>query len=120
MQKISLTPCGASPTGQGEQGRRLGTTTFDDYVGNYRTVMDGKLLGDITVTRKGDKLFEAWGKENPEELLPGGHDTFFVRGDGLVEQFLRDEHNRVTGIHYIFSDDHFEAKRVDESHIEKD
>ncbi len=86
---------------------------FDEYVGNYRTVKDGKMLGDITVLRKGDKLFEAWGEENPEELLPGGHDTFFVRGDALVEQFVRDEHNRVIGIHYIFWDDHIEAKRVE-------
>lgn len=86
---------------------------FDHYVGHYRVVQVGKMLGEITVTRSGDKLFEACGKESPEEILPGGHDAFFVRGDNSVEQFLRDEHNQVVGIHYIFWDDHFEAKRVD-------
>ncbi len=85
---------------------------FDEYVGHYRVVQDGKMLGEITVTRSGDKLFEAWGKQSPEEILPGGHDTFFVRGDNSVEQFIRDKQNRVVGIHYIFWDDHFEAARV--------
>lgn len=86
---------------------------FDEYVGHYRIVSSGKMLGEITVTRSGDKLFEAWGKDHPEEILPGGHDTFFFRGDSMVEQFVRDPKNKVVGIHYIYWDDHAEAKRVD-------
>jgi Domain of unknown function (DUF3471) len=86
---------------------------LDDYIGHYNMVQNGKSLGSITVTRKGDRLYEAWGKGSAEEVLPGGHDTFFVRSDGLVEQFVRDSQNKVVGIHYIFWDDHIEARRTD-------
>jgi hypothetical protein len=86
---------------------------FEDYVGHYRMVQEGKTLGTVTVTRNGDKLLEAWGKGSPDEIFPGGHDTSFAHGNGLVEQFIRDEKNKVVGIHYIFWDDHIEAKRID-------
>ena len=86
---------------------------LDEYVGHYRMVQEGNVLGDVNVTRKGDRLYEAWGKEAAEEILPGGHDTFFVRNDNTVEQFFRDEKNKVIGIHYILWDDHFEAHRTD-------
>jgi hypothetical protein len=87
------------------------TSRYDDYVGRYRFGANGD-GGEITVTRKGDKLFEAWGKDQPIELLPGKHDSFFVRGFAWVERFLRDDRGRVVGIHYTFEDSEVEAKRI--------
>ncbi len=84
---------------------------YDDYVGRYRFGTNGD-GGEIAVTRKGDKLYEAWGKDQPIELLPGKHDSFFVRGFAWVERFLRDDRGRVVGIHYTFEDSEVEAKRI--------
>jgi ketosteroid isomerase-like protein len=84
---------------------------YDDYVGRYRFGANGA-GGEITVTRKGNKLFEAWGKDEPIELLPGKHDSFFTRGFPWVERFVRDGRGRVVGIHYTFEDSEMEAKRI--------
>jgi uncharacterized protein DUF4440 len=84
---------------------------YGDYVGRYRFGANGD-GAEITVTRKGNQIFEAWGKDQPTELLPGKHDTFFARGFGWVERFLRDERGRVVGIHYTFEDGEHEAKKV--------
>lgn len=84
---------------------------YDDYVGRYRFGANGD-GGEITVTRNGEKLFEAWGKDPPIELLPGKYDTFFTRGFSWVERFVRDERGRVVGIHYALEDGEMEAKRV--------
>lgn len=84
---------------------------YGDYVSRYRFGADGT-GGEITVTRNGDKLFEAWGRDQPIELLPGKHDTFFVRGFPWHERFVRDERGRVVGIHYTFEDGEKEAKRI--------
>lgn len=84
---------------------------YDDYVGRYRFGANGD-GGEITVTRNGEKLFEAWGKDPPIELLPGKHDTFFTRGFPWVERFVRDERGRVVGIHYTLEDGEMEAKRT--------
>jgi ketosteroid isomerase-like protein len=84
---------------------------YDDYVGRYRFGANGD-GGEITVTRKGDKLFEVWGNDQPIELLPGKHDSFFARGFPWVERFVRDGQGRVVGIHYTFEDSEVEAKRI--------
>lgn len=84
---------------------------YDDYVGRYRFGGDGT-GGEILVTRKDDKLFEAWGKDEPIELLPGKHDSFFARGFPWVERFVRDGRGRVVGIHYTLEDSEMEARRV--------
>jgi ketosteroid isomerase-like protein len=84
---------------------------YDDYVGRYRFGANGD-GGEITVTRNGEKLFEAWGKDPPIELLPGKHDTFFTRGFPWVERFVRDKRGRVVGIHYTLEDGEMEAKRT--------
>lgn len=84
---------------------------YDDYVGRYRFGANGD-GAEITVTRRDDKLFEAWGNDPPIELLPGKHDSFFVRRFPIIERFLRDERGRVIGIHYTFEDSEVEARRV--------
>ena len=84
---------------------------YDDYVGRYRFGADGA-GGEIVVTRKDDKLFEAWGKDEPVELLPGKHDSFFARGFPWVERFVRDGRGRVVGIHYTLEDSEMEASRA--------
>jgi ketosteroid isomerase-like protein len=86
---------------------------LDDYVGHYRFGENGD-KGEITVVRKGDRLFEfseSWGNE-AVELFPGKYDTFFTRDDGWVERFVRDGSGRVTGILYTLVDGEIEAKRV--------
>jgi len=84
---------------------------YDDYVGRYRFGADGR-GAEITVTRDGGKLFEAWGKDQPIEILPGKHDTFFARGFPWVERFVRDARGRVVGIHYTLEDGEMEARRI--------
>lgn len=84
---------------------------YDDYVGRYRFGADGR-GAEITVTRDGGKLFEAWGKDQAIEILPGKHDTFFARGFPWVERFVRDARGRVVGIHYTLEDGEMEAKRI--------
>jgi len=85
---------------------------LDDYVGRYRFVEKGA-KGDISVVRKGAKLFETWsGDEKPTEILPGKYDTFFTREDSVVERFIRDKSGKVSGILYTLIDGEHEAKRL--------
>jgi hypothetical protein len=84
---------------------------FDEYVGTYRFGVDGS-GGQITVTRKGDKLYESWGNDRPVEILPGKFDTFFTLGFPVLERFVRDPRGRVVGIVYTMGDTEVEAKRI--------
>jgi hypothetical protein len=88
-----------------------GVSRYDEYVGRYRFGANGD-GAEITVTRNGGRLFEAWGKLPPIEILPGKHDTFFARGFPWVERFVRDERGRVVSILYTLEDGELEAKRV--------
>jgi ketosteroid isomerase-like protein len=91
---------------------------LDDYIGRYRFYQHGEEKGEASVFRKGDMLYERWGKEGeeqPDELIPGRFDTFFIRYDGTVERFLRDKSGKVIGIHYMFWDDDAEARRIPDS-----
>ena len=74
------------------------------------TKNDEKLV--IAVTRQGHRLFEQWGKDKAEEILPGKHDTFFARGESVVELFLRNRDGKVTGILYTMPDGELEATRL--------
>jgi ketosteroid isomerase-like protein len=84
---------------------------FDQYVGAYRFGADGS-GGQITVTRKGDKLYESWGNDRPVEIFPGKFDTFFTPGFPVLERFVRDTRGRVVGILYAMGDTEVEAKRI--------
>jgi ketosteroid isomerase-like protein len=84
---------------------------FDEYVGEYRFGANGD-GGQITVTRKGDKLYESWGNDRPVEILPGKFDTFFTPGFPILERFVRDTKGRIVGILYTMGDTEVEAKRV--------
>jgi hypothetical protein len=84
---------------------------LDDYVGHYRFGENGD-KGELSIVRKGNRLFETWAGEEPGELLPGKYDTFFVRTDGWVASFVRDKSGKVTRILYTYADGAFEAKRV--------
>jgi hypothetical protein len=67
---------------------------------------------EIRVTRKGNALYEAWGAEEPLEILPGKADAFFARGFSLEERFVRGAQGQVVGIVYTMGDSEVEAKRV--------
>lgn len=84
---------------------------FDEYVGVYRFGANGD-GGQITVTRKGDKLYESWGNDRPVEILPGKFDTFFTPGFPVLERFVRNARGRVIGILYTMGDNEVEAKRI--------
>jgi Domain of unknown function (DUF4440) len=84
---------------------------LEQYVGHYRFApSDGG--ADITVTRRGSALYEAWANDTPIELLPGRSDTFFTRGISIEERFVRDGDGRVAGIVYTMGNTEIEAKRV--------
>ena len=86
-------------------------TVIDEFIGNYViTKNDEKLV--IAVTRQGHRLFEQWGKDKADEILPGKHDTFFARGESIVELFLRNRDGKVTGILYMMPDGELEATRL--------
>jgi hypothetical protein len=84
---------------------------FDDYVGKYRFGEDGR-GGEISVTRRGNQLYESWGTDKPIEILPGKYDTFFTPGFPILERFVRDRRGRVVGVVYALGDSEVEAKRV--------
>lgn len=84
---------------------------FDEYVGVYRFGADGS-GSQITVTRKGDKLYESWGNDQPVEIFPGKYDLFFTPGFPVLERFVRDPRGRVVGIIYTMGDNEVEAKRM--------
>jgi len=94
------------------QPSSIAANQLDEFVGRYQFVDQGA-KGEISVVRKGDKLFETWlGDEKPTEILPGKYDTFFTRGDWSVERFVRDKSGKVTGILYTLHDGELEAKRL--------
>jgi hypothetical protein len=84
---------------------------LDDYVGRYHLGENGD-KGEISVARNGDKLFETWPGDKPTEILAGKYDTFFARGDAMVERFLRDQAGHVSGILYTSVDGEIEASRI--------
>ena len=85
---------------------------FGDYVGKYRFGEDGR-GGEITVTRRDNRLYESWGPDEPVEILPGKFDMFFTPGFPILERFVRDRRGRVVGIVYTLGDRVFEATRVE-------
>jgi hypothetical protein len=84
---------------------------LDDYVGHYRLGENGD-KGEVSVVRKGNKLFETWAGEEAVEILPGKYDTFFNREDAGFESFVRDKSGKVLAILYTYPDTQFEAKRA--------
>jgi hypothetical protein len=84
---------------------------YADYVGRYRFGVKGE-GAEIRVERKGNALYEAWGADQPVELLPGKAEAFFARGFPLEERFVRGAQGRVVGIVYTMGDSEVEAKRV--------
>jgi ketosteroid isomerase-like protein len=84
---------------------------YEDYVGRYHFGAKGE-GAEIRVTRKGNALYEAWGAEEPLEILPGKADAFFARGFSLEERFVRGAQGQVVGIVYTMGDSEVEAKRV--------
>ena len=86
-------------------------TVLNEFVGNYVIRQnDEKLV--ITITQQGHRLFEQWGEDKASEILPGKHDTFFARGESIVELFLRNRDGKVTGILYTMPDGELEATRL--------
>jgi ketosteroid isomerase-like protein len=86
-------------------------TTLDEFAGKYVISQKGEKLV-ITITRRGHGLFEQWGEDKVDEILPGKHDTFFARGESIVELFLRNRDGKVTGILYTMPDAELEATRL--------
>jgi ketosteroid isomerase-like protein len=86
-------------------------TTLDEFVGKYVISQKGEKL-EIKITRRGHGLFERWGEDKVDEILPGKHDTFFARGESIMELFLRNKNGKVTGILYTMPDGELEATRL--------
>ena len=62
---------------------------FDDFVGKYRFGEDGR-GGEVSVTRRGNRLYESWGTDEPAEILSGKFDMFLTPGFPVLERFVRD------------------------------
>jgi hypothetical protein len=86
-------------------------TILDEFVSKYVISQKGEKL-EIKITRRGHSLFEQWGEDKADEILPGKHDTFFARGESIVEFFLRNRDGKVTGILYTMPDGELEATRL--------
>jgi hypothetical protein len=89
---------------------QLADAILDEFVGKYVITQNGEKLG-VAVTRQGHRLFEQWGEDKADEILPGKHDTFVARGESVVELFLRNGNGKITGILYTMSDGELEATR---------
>jgi hypothetical protein len=89
----------------------LSVEHMNDYPGTYRFGEDGR-GGEITVTLRGNRLFESWGTDKHVEILPGKFDAFFTPGFPILERFVRDRSGRVVGIVYTLGYSEVEAKRV--------
>ena len=89
---------------------QLDDAVLDPFVGKYVISQKDEKL-EITITRRGHSLFEQWGEDKADEILPGTHDTFFSRGDSWAERFIRTD-GKISGILYTLSDGELEAKRI--------
>ncbi|MBV8051505.1 MAG: DUF4440 domain-containing protein [Acidobacteriaceae bacterium] len=77
------------------------TGIYKDYVGQY----EWRPLDDVeTISLKDGKLWTQSGDDAPEEFLPLGNDTFFLRTELGTNKFLRDAHGHVTGYTYQDAD----------------
>jgi ketosteroid isomerase-like protein len=77
------------------------TSIYKDYVGQY----EWRPLDDVqTISVKDGRLWTQSGNEAPEELLPLGTDSFFLRSDLGINKFTRDAQGHVTGNTYQDAD----------------
>lgn len=77
------------------------TSIYKDYVGQY----EWRPLDDVeTISVKDGRLWTQSGNEAPEELLPLGDDSFFLRSDLGINKFTRDAQAHVTGNTYQDAD----------------
>jgi len=77
------------------------TSTYKDYVGEY----EWRPLDDVeTISLKDGKLWTQSGNDAPEEFLPLGTDTFFLKGELGTNKFIRDAQGHVTGYTYQDAD----------------
>jgi ketosteroid isomerase-like protein len=77
------------------------TSIYKDYAGQY----EWRPLDDVeTISVKDGRLWSQSGNGAPEELLPLGADSFFLRSDLGTNKFTRDAQGRVTGNTYQDAD----------------
>jgi CubicO group peptidase (beta-lactamase class C family) len=81
---------------------------YDDYVGEYEVAM----LGVITITREGDRLFGQPSGESKEELIPKSGAQFSVPSIGAEVVFVRDEKGKVTHIIIRHGGQEMQGKKI--------
>jgi len=70
------------------------SSIYKDYVGQY----EWRPLDNVeTISVKDGRLWTQSGNEAPEELLPLGADSFFLRSDLGINKFAREPNGRITG-----------------------
>lgn len=79
----------------------IDTSIYKDYVGQY----EWRPLDDVeTISLKDGRLWTQSSKHHPEEFLPAGNDTFFLKTELGTNKFIRDEQGLVTGYTYQDAD----------------
>ena len=64
---------------------KIEASVLEGYVGKY----DAGIVGSVTVTREGNKLFGQLPNQAKMELLPTSDTTFFVRGTDMDVTFVK-------------------------------
>jgi len=77
------------------------TSTYKDYVGQYEWRPSDNVE---TISVKDGRLWTQSENETPEELLPLGADSFFLRNELGINKFTREAQGRVTGYTYQDAD----------------
>jgi len=76
-------------------------SVYKDYVGQY----EWRPLDTVeTISVKDGRLWTQSGNETPEELLPLGNDSFFLRSELGINRFRRNAQGYVTGYTYQDAD----------------
>jgi hypothetical protein len=81
---------------------------YDAYVGQYEVPM----LGVITITREGNRLFLQPSGESKEELIPKSATQFSVPSIGTEVVFVRDEKGKVTQVIIRHGGQEMQGKKI--------
>jgi CubicO group peptidase (beta-lactamase class C family) len=85
---------------------------LDDYVGQY-----DYQSANMTITRKGDRLFAQLAGQAEFEIFPKGDDEFYWKVVEASVKFLRDENGKVNRAAHTQNGRTFEAPRIEQKEV---
>jgi hypothetical protein len=81
---------------------------YDAYIGQY----DAPNLGNLTISREGDKLYGQPDNDSKEELVPDSETEFTVTNVGIKLKFVKDDTGKVTHLVLNIGGQEIQAKKV--------